>query len=170
MRRPGSITTFLGAVLVIATSLLRGSGVTPINAASIVPLAATPLTPRFHDGRPIIPVKSLRMRVTAYSPDYRSCGDQADGITASGYSVQTNGGRLVAADRRMFKFGELISIPGYASEHVVPVLDRGGAIKGDRIDVLYPTHERAMQWGVKYLIVTVWAYADDRPIGFKRPR
>jgi 3D (Asp-Asp-Asp) domain-containing protein len=170
MRRPGSITTFMGAFLVIATFMIRGSGVTPSDGATTVPLADTTLTPRFHDGRPIIPVKSLRMRVTAYSPDHRSCGDQADGITASGYSVQTNGGRLVAADRRMFKFGELISIPGYAAEHVVPVLDRGGAIKGNRIDVLYPTHERAMQWGVKHLIVTVWAYADGRPIGFKRPR
>ena len=155
MRRSGSITTFLGAVLLIATSMLRGSGIKPVAAATVVPLADTTLTPRFHDGRPILPVKSLRMRVTAYSPDYRSCGDQADGITASGYSVHTNGGRLVAADRRLFKFGELVSIPGYAAEHVVPVLDRGGAIKGDRIDVLYPTHERAMQWGVKYLVVTV---------------
>ncbi len=170
MRRSGSITTFLGAVLVMATSLLRGGGVKTIDAANIIPLANTSLTPRFHNGRPIIPVKSLRMRVTAYSPDYRSCGDQADGITASGYSVQTNGGRLVAADRRMFKFGELVSIPGYAAEHVVPVLDRGGAIKGNRIDVLYPTHERAMIWGVKQLVVTVWAYADGQPIGFKRPR
>ncbi|MDC0429190.1 3D domain-containing protein [Phycisphaerales bacterium] len=170
MRRPGSITTFIGAILVIATSMIRGSGVKPTDGATTVPLADTTLTPRFHDGRPIIPVKSLRMRVTAYSPDHRSCGDQADGITASGYSVQTNGGRLVAADRRMFKFGELISIPGYAAEHVVPVLDRGGAIKGNRIDVLYPTHERAMQWGVKHLIVTVWAYADGQPTGFKRPR
>ena len=170
MRRPGSITTFIGAILVIATSMIQGSGVKPTDGATTVPLADTTLTPRFHDGRPIIPVKSLRMRVTAYSPDHRSCGDQADGITASGYSVQTNGGRLVAADRRMFKFGELISIPGYAAEHVVPVLDRGGAIKGNRIDVLYPTHERAMQWGVKHLIVTVWAYADGQPTGFKRPR
>ncbi len=170
MRRPGSITTFMGAFLVIATCMIRGSGVTPSDGATTVPLADTTLTPRFHDGRPIIPVKSLRMRVTAYSPDHRSCGDQADGITASGYSVQTNGGRLVAADRRMFKFGELVSIPGYAAEHVVPVLDRGGAIKGNRIDVLYPTHERAMQWGVKHLIVTVWAYADGRPIGYQRPR
>ena len=170
MRRSGSITTFLGAVLVMATSLLRGGGVKTIDAANIIPLANTSLTPRFHNGRPIIPVKSLRMRVTAYSPDHRSCGVHADGITASGYSVHTNAGRLVAADRKMFDFGQLLSIPGYANEGVVPVLDRGGAIKGNRLDVLYPTHERAMQWGVKHLIVTVWAYADGKPIGYKRPR
>ena len=63
MRRSGSITTFLGAVLVMATSLLRGGGVKTIDAANMIPLANTSLTPRFHNGRPIIPIKSLRMRV-----------------------------------------------------------------------------------------------------------
>jgi hypothetical protein len=39
---------------------------------------------RWYNGRPIRPVRIERMRVTAYSPDERSCGDSADGITASG--------------------------------------------------------------------------------------
>ena len=110
------------------------------------------------------------MRVTAYSPDHRSCGIHADGITASGYSVEANGGRLVAADRRLFPFGSLLTVPGYAGGQVVPVLDRGGAIKGSRLDVLYPTHDIARRWGVRHLDVTVWEYADGRPIGYRRPR
>jgi 3D (Asp-Asp-Asp) domain-containing protein len=40
------------------------------------------------------------------------------------------------------------------------VLDRGGAIEGKRLDVLYPTHERALQWGRRTVEVTVWQYAD----------
>lgn len=112
------------------------------------------------DGRPIRPARQLHMLVTAYSPDEQSCGEWADGITASGYSVWTNGGMLVAADTRMLPFGTLVSIPGYNGGRPVPVLDRGGAIKGNRIDVLYPTHERALQWGVQRLDVTVWEYAD----------
>ncbi len=125
---------------------------------------------RYFNGRPIRAVRTMRMRVTAYSPDHRSCGIHADGITASGYSVDVNGGRLVAADRRLFPFGALVSVPGYASGQVVPVLDRGGAIKGSRLDVLYPTHEIARQWGVQHIDVMVWEYADGEPIGFKRPR
>ena len=50
------------------------------------------------------------------------------------------------------------------------MLDRGGAIKGSRLDVLYPTHEIARRWGVQHVDVMVWEYADGEPIGFKRPR
>jgi 3D (Asp-Asp-Asp) domain-containing protein len=125
---------------------------------------------RYFNGRPIRAVRTMRMRVTAYSPDHRSCGIHADGITASGFSVDVNGGRLVAADRRLFPFGSLLSVPGYASGQVVPVLDRGGAIKGSRLDVLYPTHEVAREWGVQNIDVMVWEYADGKPIGYTRPR
>lgn len=122
---------------------------------------------QYFNGRPIRPVKTMTMTVTAYSPDERSCGKWADGITASGYSVWTNGMKLVAADTRILPFGSLISIPGYDNENIVPVLDRGGAIKGKRLDVLYPTHERARQWGVQELEVTIWEYADGGPNDFR---
>jgi len=122
---------------------------------------------RYFNGRPIRPVRKLTMVVTAYSPDERSCGKWADGITASGYSVWTNGMKLVAADTSILPFGSLISVPGYDGENVVPVLDRGGAIKGMRLDVLYPSHERARRWGVQELEVTVWDYADGGPNDFR---
>lgn len=125
---------------------------------------------RIFDGRPIRAVRMLVMRVTAYSPDARSCGDSADGITASGYPVETNGGHLVAADPSLLPLGSLVSVPGYDGGDVVPVLDVGGAIKGDRLDVLFPTHERALRWGVQELEVTVWEYADGKPSGFRRMR
>lgn len=117
---------------------------------------------RFYDGRPIRPVKTMWMTVTAYSPDERSCGKWADGITASLKSVWTNGMKLVAADTRLLPMGSLVSVPGYDDGRVVPVLDRGGAIKGKRLDVLYPTHEIALKWGVRRLPVTVWAYVDEK--------
>jgi 3D (Asp-Asp-Asp) domain-containing protein len=123
-----------------------------------------------YNGRPIRAVATIRMRVTAYSPDWRSCGASADGITASGYSVLTNGGFMVAADPRVLPLGSLVSVPGYDGGAVVPVLDTGGAIKGNRLDVLYPTHEVAMCWGVQELDVVVWEYADGLPSGFRRVR
>ena len=107
------------------------------------------------------------MTVTAYSPDERSCGASADGITASGFSVWTNGGRMVAADTSLLPFGTLVSVPGYDNGSPVPVLDRGGAIKGRRLDVLYGTHGVARQWGVQSLDVDVWEYADGLGTQFK---
>lgn len=118
---------------------------------------------RWFNGRPVRPARTVMFRVTGYSPDARSCGEFADGQTATLHSVDTNGGNLVAADTTVLPFGSMLSIPGYASETVVPVLDRGGAIKGNRLDLLFPTHEAAIQWGVKTIPVTIWEYADGLP-------
>jgi 3D (Asp-Asp-Asp) domain-containing protein len=122
---------------------------------------------RWFNDRPVRPVRTLRMKVTAYSPDARSCGRFADGITASGYSVYTNGMKLVAADTDLLPLGTLLSVPGYDAGAIVPVLDRGGKIKGSRLDVLFPTHRLARKWGVRDLTVTVWEYADGEPCDFE---
>jgi len=116
---------------------------------------------RYYNGRPIRPARTIMMVVTAYSPDERSCGKWADGYTATNHSVWTNGMRLVAADKRILPMRSMITVPGYADDQVVPVLDVGGAIKGARLDVLYPTHAIAREWGVQRLPITVWEYADE---------
>ena len=112
------------------------------------------------NGRPIERVRVLRMKVTAYSPDERSCGIFADGVTASGYSVWTNAGRLVAADTDLLPFGTILRVPGYDAGRAVPVLDRGAAIRGHRLDLLFPSHEAALEWGVQELEVEVWDYVE----------
>lgn len=135
---------------------------TPEKSEGTSALAIAPDT-RWFNGRPVRPKGYLKMRVTAYSPDERSCGDSADGITATLHSVETNGFQLVAADPRLLKYGSMLTVPGYAGDKIVPVLDCGGKIKGSRLDVLYPTHEQARKWGSQMLTVTVWEYADGKP-------
>lgn len=137
----------------------------PLNQAT----SASPTTPkhdpaiRWFNGRPVRPAKTLWMQVTAYSPDARSCGSSADGLTATLHSVETNNSQLVAADPRVLKYGSMVSVPGYSSGQIVPVLDCGGAIKGNRLDLLFPTNAQAVKWGRKPLSVTVWEYADGKP-------
>lgn len=123
------------------------------------PEPRSPEGPTFN-GRPIRRVRTLSMVVTAYSPDERSCGKFADGITASGYSVWTNGMKLVAADTRILPFKSIVTVQGYNGGRPVPVLDRGGKIKGHRLDLLMPTHEIAREWGKRRINVDVWEYAD----------
>ena len=118
---------------------------------------------RWFNGRPVKPSRTITMTVTAYSPDAKSCGESADGITATLHSVETNVGHLVAADPTLLPYGSMLSVEGYAGGQVVPVLDCGGAIKGKHIDLLFPTHEQARQWGVKKIRVTVWKYVDGKP-------
>lgn len=119
---------------------------------------------RWFDGRPVRPAYTIALKVTAYSPDERSCGKYADGTTATLHSVETNGHCLIAADPKWFPAGTLISVPGYDEGRIAPVLDVGGAIKGRHIDVLFPTHQAARKWGVKNLKVIVWEYADGKPV------
>ncbi|MHC4638668.1 MAG: 3D domain-containing protein [Planctomycetota bacterium] len=97
--------------------------------------------------------QTLQMRVTAYCPCEKCCGQFADGITANGHKIQP-GDTFVAADSR-YPFETELIIPGYSRSNPVKVLDRGGAIKGNRIDVFFHTHEKALQWGVQYLDVKI---------------
>jgi 3D (Asp-Asp-Asp) domain-containing protein len=97
----------------------------------------------------------MMMEVTAYCPCTRCCGPKAQGITASGKPVSFNGGRFVAADTRLLKFHTKLVIPGYANDQPVPVIDRGGAIKGHKLDVYFPSHQTARQWGRRKIAVTV---------------
>ena len=97
----------------------------------------------------------VRMEVTAYCACKKCCGPNAQGLTASGKPVTHNRGRFVAADTRLLGFGTALSVPGYHGGRAVKVLDRGGAIKGNKLDVYFPSHERALRWGRQHLDVTV---------------
>lgn len=101
-------------------------------------------------------MRVLRMLVTAYCPCAKCCGKYADGITASGLSVRTDGGRFVAADTGLLPFHTHLSVPGYHDGRPVRVLDRGGKIKGHRLDLFFPTHAQALQWGRQWVDVTVY--------------
>lgn len=99
--------------------------------------------------------RTIRCKVTAYTAGPESTGKRPGnpgyGITASGKPVTANGGKFCAADKSI-PFGTMIDIPGYG---VVPVLDRGGAIRGNRLDVFIPDLDAARRWGVKWLDVEV---------------
>ena len=90
------------------------------------------------------PQKTQIWRITAYCKESCCCGKWADGITASGEPAQ---GKLIAAPKEI-PFGTWIDIPGYG---IAEVLDRGGSIKRYKLDLLFPTHQEALNWGVKYL-------------------
>ena len=86
-------------------------------------------------------------KITAYCACSKCCGKQT-GITASG--TRATAGRTVAASSQ-FAFGTKLIING--KQYTVE--DRGGAIKGNKIDIYMNTHAEALKWGVKYLPVQV---------------
>ena len=99
----------------------------------------------------VFPVIIKKMNVSAYCPCVKCCGIWSDGITASGMPAK---GFFVAAPPQ-FPFGTLLSIPGYNNGLPVPVQDRGGAIKDNKLDVFFSTHNEALEFGRQYLNVTI---------------
>lgn len=86
-------------------------------------------------------------KITAYCSCSKCCG-KTTGNTASG--TKATPGRTVAAPSK-FAFGTKLNIGG----HIYTVEDRGGAISGNKIDIYVSSHSAALQWGVKYLPVSV---------------
>ena len=72
------------------------------------------------------------------------------GETASGTKAKP--GHTIAADTDVFPFGTRIKVPGYGWGTVE---DRGGAIKGHRIDLFFKTHKQALEWGRQKVTVEV---------------
>jgi 3D (Asp-Asp-Asp) domain-containing protein len=98
-------------------------------------------------------MREYEMRVTAYCPCEKCCGKNSDRTTASGHKIK-RGDTFVAADTR-YPFGTEIIVPGYNNSKPVKVLDRGYSISGNRLDVFFDSHQKAREWGVKYLSVKV---------------
>jgi 3D (Asp-Asp-Asp) domain-containing protein len=72
------------------------------------------------------------------------------GVTASGTRARHG---TIAADTSVLPFGTIVYVPGYGYGRVE---DRGGAIKGNRLDLWFSSHGDAREWGRKKVAVRVW--------------
>ncbi len=86
--------------------------------------------------------------VVASGPDKGK--PKAVGITATGTEA---GWGTIAADTRYYPFGTIMYIPGYGWGRVE---DIGGGIKGMHIDLHFPSHRKALEWGRERKTVKVW--------------
>ena len=97
--------------------------------------------------------------ITAYTAGPESTGkapgDPGYGATASGTHVEEG---VTAACPRELPFGTVIEIEGVGKR---TCLDRGGAIKGRRIDVYIPDLDDAREFGRQTLDVTIIKRGDD---------
>lgn len=97
--------------------------------------------------------RSLRT-VTAYCACAECCYPYNDGVTASGHRIKL--GDMFVAAPAAIPFGTKIRVEGYNNGNWVKVLDRGGSIKDNRIDVYFDTHQEALDWGYREnVLVTI---------------
>lgn len=105
-------------------------------------------------------LKTITVTATAYCPCTSCCGiwsaqhpsrvgTDYQQVTACG-AVPTEG-RTIATDPSVIPTGTHVLINGH--EYVAE--DTGGAIKGNRIDVFFNTHEAALNWGKQTVEVTI---------------
>ena len=92
--------------------------------------------------------KEMTMEATAYGPDCSGCS----GVSATGMNLKDSSAKVIAVDPSVIPLGSRVWVEGYG-EAVAG--DTGGAIKGNRIDVLYPSESEAGSWGRKSVNVKV---------------
>ncbi len=92
-------------------------------------------------------------KATAYCSCERCCdkdpSDKWYGITASGKKARWG---TVAVDKRVVKLGSKLRIKGFPNT-IFRAEDVGGAIKGKHIDVWFPSHRQALEFGVRKIVV-----------------
>lgn len=92
--------------------------------------------------------KWIWANISGYCSCVKCCGKN-NGITASGSKASAN--HTIAAPSN-YSFGTKIEIEGMG---IFTVEDRGGAIKGNKIDVYFNSHNEALAFGRKQLQIRV---------------
>ena len=89
-----------------------------------------------------------KFKLTGYCRCVKCCG-KSDGITSTG--TKAKAGRTIAVDSSIIPYGSKVKIN--KKEYVAE--DCGGAIKNNKIDIFFDSHEEALEFGVKYADVYI---------------
>ena len=93
--------------------------------------------------------KEFYVEATAYTPYCAGCS----GVSATGINLRTKSGlKVIAVDPNVIALGSKVWVEGYG---YAVAGDTGGAIKGNKIDILVPTETQANQWGRKKVRIKV---------------
>lgn len=93
--------------------------------------------------------KTFTVTATAYTIE--SAG--GSGVTSTGIDLRANpNAKVIAVDPSAIPLGSVVHVEGYG---YAIAGDIGSAINGNKIDVYVPTHQAAIEWGVRTVEVTI---------------
>lgn len=93
--------------------------------------------------------KEIYVTSTAYTASCNGCS----GTTATGVNLHANpNAKVIAVDPRVIPLGSKVYVDGYG---YAIASDTGGAIKGNKIDVFFPSKSDAYRWGRKTVKIKV---------------
>lgn len=115
------------------------------------------------NGNPINYVRYMDYTATAYCLCQKCTGKTPNspgyGRTASGYVITPGiGEKIAAVDRSKISLGTHLYVKGLngaPNYGYTLAADTGGAIKGNRIDLYFDSHQQALQWGRRSVRVFV---------------
>ncbi len=145
--------------IAIATVIPTGSAETVAEPISVTETETTTVTET--ETTTVIetttepPTKTMTVVATAYCSCVKCCGvyakNRPNGVvyTASGAIAKAN--HTIAVDTKVIPFGTTVLIDGkkYVAE------DTGSAVKGNKIDIYFDSHEQALEWGRQIVEIEV---------------
>ncbi|WP_042461175.1 3D domain-containing protein [Neobacillus dielmonensis] len=159
------ITRFMMTCLFLMASLVTFQAISGVDAHTLISRlaaifsqsSAVAASSTLEDAFDWSKYPKQTVTATGYTAGIESTGKQEGhpeyGITYSGVKVKRDLFSTIAADLSVFPIGTILFIPGYGYGVVA---DKGGAIKGNRLDLYYETVEDVyQQWGKKTVDVYV---------------
>ncbi len=135
-RTEGAVAAFQQAAGLTADGL---AGDRTAAALHLSPDTFAPLTAR-----------TFWVTATAYCPCARCNYPYGGQPSYLGYPLAYG---IAAVDPAFIPMGSRLSIPGYGEALAA---DQGNAIKGAHIDLCFETHQKALDWGIRQLMITVY--------------
>ena len=146
---------FLAALLVIVATLTVKTTGQPYNGEPPVIEDKLPGEDKPAEGNAELTIGEPlgEFKLTAYCPCMKCCG-KTDGITSTGTLAAE--GRTIAVDPRVIPYGSTVTIYfADGTSHTYTAEDCGSAIKENRIDVFFSSHDAARAFGVQSAMVYV---------------
>jgi 3D (Asp-Asp-Asp) domain-containing protein len=139
----------IAAILLSITMVIQTSSTDTVEVAEPISVTETTTVVETTTETTTEPqTETMLVDATAYCSCVKCCG-KSDGITASGKKAKAN--HTIAVDKRIIPLGTVVLINGkqYVAE------DTGSAIKGNRIDIYFDSHEQALKWGRQQIEIEV---------------
>ena len=94
-------------------------------------------------------VKTFKVTATAFTANCKGCS----GVTSTGFNLKKNpDAKIIAVDPKVIPLGTKVWVEGYGEAIAA---DKGGAIKGNKIDVFMPNKSKAYSWGRRTVTVKI---------------
>lgn len=133
----------------IVTKTLQSEKITSKPTTQVVAVGTKVVTATASRNNTAAGGKEFYVTATAYTPNCNGCS----GITATGINIKSNPNiKLIAVDPNVIPLGSKVWVEGYG---YAIAADTGGAIKGNKIDILVSSKSAAQQWGRKKVRIKV---------------